>query len=178
MKKIISSTYVKGKKVYLRQMTIDDAKTIVEWRNDPEIQKWMFTQDKLTLEKHLDWFKNRKNRIDFIICDLESGKAIGTVNFINIQEKRAEAGKMLGDKNFWGGGFAKEAFILWLNIGFIDFHFEEIYVKTMSHNLPNIGLNKKLGFTKKESHTKMINSNQEVEILVMNMKKNEFKYLV
>jgi len=177
MDKLISSKFTKGDKVFLRDMTTDDAKNIVKWRNDPAIQKWMFTQDKLTIEGHLNWFKKRENRIDYMICEIEEGTPIGTVNYINIEEKRAEAGKMLGDKSYWGGGYAKEAFILWLNIGFNELNFDEIYVKTMSHNNPNIGLNRKLGFIEKESRTKEITRNQKVEELVMTINKENFKYL-
>lgn len=177
MDKQISTTFTKGHKVFLREMTTDDAEFIVKWRNDPAIQKWMFNQDKLTKEGHLSWFEKRENRIDYIICEAESSKPIGTVNYINIEENRAEAGKMLGDKNYWGGGYAKEAFILWLNIGFNDLGFDHIYVKTMSHNKPNIGLNRKLGFEEKGRRIKEITGNQKIEELIMSINKEKFNYL-
>ena len=177
MDKQIGSGFTKGEKVFLREMFTDDADLIVKWRNDPEIQKWMFNQDILTKEEHLSWFDRRENRIDFMICEVESGKPIGTVNFINIEEDRAEAGKMIGDKNYWGGGYAKEAFILWLNIGFNDLGFEEVYVKTMSQNKPNIGLNLKLGFKEKDRRPKEITGNKKIEELVMSIDKEKFNYL-
>lgn len=177
MDRQISSTIIYGEKVLLREMTIDDAEFIVKWRNDPAIQKWMFNQDKISVEGHISWFKKRKDRMDYIICEAENGRPIGTVNFINIEEKKAEAGKMLGDKNYWGGGYAKEAFILWLNIGFNDLGFEEIYVKTMTHNKSNIGLNSKLGFKEKEIQMKEITDKLKVEVLVMTISKENFKHL-
>jgi len=177
MDKQISSKFTRGDKVFLREMSIHDAEYIVKWRNDPAIQKWMFTQNKLTIEGHLNWFKKRENRIDYIICEIEEGIPIGTVNYINIEDKRAEAGKMLGNKNYWGGGYAKEAFILWLNIGFNELNFDEVYVKTMKHNKPNIGLNRKIGFKEKENRTKEITGHQKVEELVMTINKENFKYL-
>lgn len=177
MDKQISLRFTKGVNVFLREMTTGDAEFIVKWRNDPAIQKWMFKQDELTIEGHLNWFKKRENRIDYIICEAKVGKPIGTLNYINIEDKRAEAGKMLGDKNYWGGGYAKEAFILWLNIGFNELGFDEIYVKTMGHNKPNIGLNRKLGFTEKERRTKKITDNQNIEELVMSVNKKIFNYL-
>lgn len=177
MDKLISTTYLKGEKIFLREMTTDDAEFIVKWRNDPAIQKWMFNQDIITIEGHLNWFEKRENRIDYMICEVESGNPIGTVNFINIEYKRAEAGKMLGDKNYWGGGYAKEAFILWLNIGLNELGFDEIYVKTMSHNKPNIGLNRKLGFEEKGRRMKEITHNQKIEEIVMSIDKEKFNYL-
>lgn len=177
MDKQISNTFTKGDKVFLREITVDDAEFIVKWRNDPAIQKWMFNQEIITKKGHLSWFKKRENRIDYMICEVESSKPIGTVNYINVEEHKAEAGKMLGDKNYWGGGYAKEAFILWLNIGLNDLGFDEIYVKTMSHNKPNIGLNRKLGFEEKERRLKEITGNQKIEELVMSIDKKKFNYI-
>jgi diamine N-acetyltransferase len=143
---------IMGERVYLRKMTEDDALTVVQWRNDPQIKKWMFNQNELSVESHVTWYKKQKysNRHDFIICDRITGKGIGTVNFINIKGRQAEAGKMLGNSNYWGAGYAKEAFRIWLNYGFVELGFEKIYVKTMKNNTPNIKLNKKLGFKIKE----------------------------
>ena len=177
MDKQISSTYTRGEKVFLREMTRDDADYIVKWRNDPAIQKWMFNRDHITKEGHLRWFENRENRIDFMICEVRSDKPIGTVNFTNIEKQKAEAGKMLGDKSYWGGGYAKEAFILLLNIGFNDLGFTEIYIKTMSQNKPNIGLNLKLGFNEINRFPKEVSGNSIVEELVMSIEREEFKYL-
>ena len=38
-------------------MSEEDAPYIVEWRNDPEIKKWMFNQEEITIESHLNWFR-------------------------------------------------------------------------------------------------------------------------
>lgn len=177
MDKQISSKYLTGEKVFLREMKYEDAQFIVKWRNDPEIQKWMFNQNDITVDEHLSWFNKRENRIDYVICSTLEGKPIGTVNFINIEGRRAEAGKMIGEKEFWGGGYAKEAFILWLNIGFHDLKFDEIYVKTMSHNKPNIGLNNKLGFIEKERMNKEISNGKKIIELEMTINKSKFNYL-
>ena len=165
-----------GKKVYLREMSEEDAPYIVSWRNDPEIKKWMFNQEILTLENHYKWFiKFKPNRIDFIICDKKTDQPIGTVNFVNIRKDEAEAGKMLGDKKYWGGGYAKEAFIIWLNIGFNAWGFKRITVKTKKNNIVNIGLNKKLGFIEaKISKLRLKPGNFEEEVVEMEISKSIF----
>lgn len=163
-----------GERVSLRKLTEDDAAAIVQWRNDPEIQKWMFNQNELSIDSHIAWFKKQKheNRLDFIICDRITGEGIGTVNYINIDGDQAEAGKMLGNRKYWGSGYAKEAFRLWLNFGFVELGLEKIYVKTMKNNTPNIKLNQKLGFKLKEEAV-IKYSEVEFKILVMEITKDD-----
>jgi RimJ/RimL family protein N-acetyltransferase len=163
---------IRGKRVFLRPMELDDAADIVRWRNDPEIRKWMFNQDQITLESHLNWFNSHKpNRIDYVICDIENEKPIGTLNFININDKNAEAGKMLGDKKYWGKGYAKEAFKLWIDFGFSDLDFDLITVRTMAENTGNIKLNEKLDFKEVYRGLKKNSLGYEVEIIQMEKRK-------
>lgn len=166
-----------GERVYLRNMLEEDASDIVKWRNDPAIRKWMFNQELLTIEKHLKWFhdKNTLSRIDYVICDNITDKAIGTVNFTNIEKNKAEAGKMLGNKDYWGKGYAKESFLLWLKYGFETLGFNSIYVRTMIDNIPNIKLNEKLGFETKEQ-ARISYSNKTYDILLMELKVEYLKY--
>ncbi|MDG5801025.1 GNAT family N-acetyltransferase [Marinilabiliaceae bacterium ANBcel2] len=171
----LDSIKIYGEKVILRPMEARDAAYIVRWRNDPDIKKWMFNQKELTLEGHLEWFKNVdiSKRIDYVICDIKNGTPIGTVNFKNINESRAEEGKMLGDKSYWGGGFAKESFLLWLNFGFQKLELKEIYIRTFINNIPNIKLNEKIGFIKKEEGVIEVDSVAK-RYIVMKLKNEDF----
>lgn len=162
-----------GKKIFLREMTIDDSKYIVNWRNDDEILKWMFNREKITFDSHIKWFKNRKNRIDYLICEIGTEKPIGSVNFNFLDKEYVEAGKMLGDKKYWGGGYAKEAFILWLNYGFNFLKIKNIYVQTKINNKSNIGLNMNLGFIENKT---MKNKISKEDFIFMSVNKEKFKY--
>ena len=123
-----------------------DSNDVVKWRNNPLILKWMFKKKQIELNDHIEWFKNKKNRLDFIIIDKKLNKSIGTVNFTFLSEKEAEAGKLIGDLNYWGKGYAKEAFNIWINYGFLNLSLKRIIVKSKVDNFGNIALNKKLGF--------------------------------
>lgn len=172
---IIDSVHLTGERIFLRPMTREDSSFIVSWRNDPEIKKWMFNQRPLTIEEHLKWFEKPKpDRLDYVICDKENSLPIGTVNFINMEAKRAEAGKMLGDKNYWGGGFAREAFSLWLNAGFKILKLQTIYVKTMTANTANIKLNEKLGFTAVKTDHVELEGAGKTDVLIMELDKEKF----
>ena len=167
---------IDGERIYLRQMREEDAPYVVKWRTDPEIRKWMFNQEELTMESHMNWFRQRSqsNRVDFVICNKITNECIGTLNVINIENQRAEAGKMLGNKEYWGRGYAKEAFRLWLNYGFENLGFKKIYVRTMINNTPNIKLNEKLGF-KTSEETVVSYNNRTYDVVVMEINQENLR---
>ena len=80
---------------------------------------------------------------------------------------------MLGDKKYWGGGYAKEAFILWLNYGFNFLKIKNIYVQTKINNKSNIGLNMNLGFIENKI---MKNKISKEDFIFMSVNKEKFKY--
>lgn len=161
------SKNLEGSKIFLRPMVLSDAEKIVEWRNNEKILKWMFKKNKISIEEHLKWYKSRKNRYDYIVVDKIKFKPIGTVNYVLNSKNEAEAGKLIGEQDYWGKGYAKEAFRIWINFGFNNLSLKKIIIKTNLNNLKNIRLNLSLGFKK----IKIINENDS-EILLMSIKKN------
>lgn len=154
---------IRTDRLLLRPMRAEDAEYIVKWRNDPDIRKWMFDRECLTIDEHLDWFKNREeNRYDCVFCDLESEKPIGTLNFnVDADSLKAEGGKLLGDKKYRRKGLAKESFVAWLDFGFNKLNLKEVYVNTKVINVPNINLNIKIGFMIEKIYEQKIDGNIE-----------------
>ena len=46
-------------KVNIRQITIDDTKNIVKWRNTPFVLNNFIDQRKITEESHINYYNNR-----------------------------------------------------------------------------------------------------------------------
>ena len=42
-------------------LTIDEKKMILEWRNNLKIKKWMHSKDNISLESHLNFIQTLKN---------------------------------------------------------------------------------------------------------------------
>jgi len=159
---------LEGPKILLRPMVLSDAEKVVEWRNNKDILKWMFKKNKISVEDHKKWFNSRKKRYDYIILDKKKLKPIGTVNYVLNSKNKfvAEAGKLIGEQAYWGKGYAKEAFRIWIDFGFNNLSLKKIIVKTNVKNSKNIGLNLSLGFNK----VKVINESEN-EILLMSITK-------
>ena len=163
---LISKYSIYGERINLRPLKITDTPTIIRWRNDVTIKKWMINQDSISKESHIDWFNSRKNRFDFIIEENKSKKPIGTLNLKLTSKSEAEIGKLIGENSFLGKGYANESSNLLINFAFNNLYLKKLFVYTKTTNQKNINLNKKLGF-KIEQEMK-INSNQVYKMCLKN----------
>jgi RimJ/RimL family protein N-acetyltransferase len=68
------------KGLYLRPATLEDAKTLFEWRNDPQVRAASHDQNKICFEDHLAWLENSLANPDreLYIAE-EDGVSVGTV---------------------------------------------------------------------------------------------------
>lgn len=82
-----------------------------------------------------------------VITTLE-GKPIGALAYLDldVDQKRAELRKLIGDAEFRGTGLAEEATRLWIAYGVNALCLEKIYVSTLQTHINNIKLNEKIGF--------------------------------
>ena len=122
----------------------------VEWMNDPEIIKYLETGGNYTIEK-LDNFlleQESKNILFWAIHIKESKIHIGNIKIdpINFDENSGEYGIMMGDKVYWGKGFAIEASKRIIKYCFDDLKLSSINLGVVEDNFSAIKLYKKLGF--------------------------------
>lgn len=82
-----------------------------------------------------------------IITTLEN-RPIGALAYLDydIDQKRAELRKLIGDPEFRGMGLAEEATRMWIAHGISALNLEKIYVSTLQTHISNIKLNEKIGF--------------------------------
>ena len=68
----------------------DEKKMILEWRNRLDIQKWMYTQNDISLEDHLDFIdslKTIKDKLYFLVK--KDDIYIGVINFTQIKQNES-----------------------------------------------------------------------------------------
>ncbi len=122
----------------------------LNWLNDPEVYKFLETRGNQNMEMLKDFIENQiKNKIAIWAITLKStGKHIGNIKIdpINFKHGFGEYGILMGKKNEWGKGYAKEA-----SIGVIDYFFNEINLRKITlgvvkQNTQAVALYEKLGF--------------------------------
>lgn len=147
----MSEEYLQGEKIYLRPMTVEDTDRIVGWRNNPRVRKNFIYQKPFTREGHLKWIRDRVDTgevIQFIICEQETDRPVGSVYFRDISEEhhRAEYGIFIGEDDAVGKGIGSETCRLACEYGFRVEKWHKIILRALSDNKAAIRSYEKTGF--------------------------------
>ncbi len=135
-----------------------EKKMILEWRNHTNNRKWMFNQNIILLDNHLNFIESLKeNSNSFYWLVIKEGTPIGGINLIHLQSdnKSAEIGYFL-DPDQQGGGLGLE-FVY----NAICFAFEVIGLETITGNVMDDNkiayiLDSFMGFKYKKEYTSIM----------------------
>ena len=112
------SIVIKSKRCYLRELSVnDDLNSYLYWMqtpsNNPFIRSATLSYDLNQLKNFINTCNNRSDVNLFGIFTNVDKVHIGNIKFdeINYLNKSATFGILIGDKDFRGKGFAKEAII-------------------------------------------------------------------
>lgn len=139
--------------IYLRPMTVEDADQIVEWRNTPAVRTRFIYQAPFTREGHLHWMHTcveTGNVVQFMICEEESHRALGSVYIRDIDRthNKAEYGIFIGESDARGRGIGTAAAKLMLRYCFEEERLHRVYLRVFADNWQAIASYEKAGFLK------------------------------
>jgi ribosomal-protein-alanine N-acetyltransferase len=146
-----SSLVLNTERLILEPLSLKHAtQKYVNWLNDPEVYKYLETRGGQTIEKLKSYINHlTKNKVlIWAIIDKVSNIHIGNIKIDPINEihKFGEYGILIGDKEYWGKGFAREASEEVLNYFFKNNYLRKINLGVVEKNIEAINLYKKLGF--------------------------------
>jgi len=123
-----------------------DKKILEEWVNDKYGRHFLLSMTRATTCSIEELISLEQNIIGIIT--LKDGKPIGTVAFLNHDSvnRKAELRKLIGDSEYRGKGYGKEATKYWIKYGFEILKLQKIYLNTTETNFHNIKINEELGF--------------------------------
>ncbi len=132
-----------GQQIFLRKMEIDDTDDIVRWRNSEEVRSRFLYQEPFTREKHLDWIENKVNKglvVQMMICEKETGRAIGSAYFRDIDHAnhKAEYGLFIGESDSRVKGIGFETTRLMLRYGFEELNLHRVHARVLSDNIVSL----------------------------------------
>lgn len=139
-------------KIFLRAIELDDYKTSLAWRQDPEIWNMVVGRRYFVSEEaEKQWVAkagNSSNNLKLAICDKATGTYIGNIYLSNIDffNKSASLALLIGNKSYWGAGFGREAILLILQHAFYDLGLERIESRQLLDNKGSIRVHEKCGF--------------------------------
>jgi len=133
-------------------MCMDDAHLYKSWINDLEVGINLgATPQILTLEKEkevLERITKSESSYSFAIIEKKNDRLIGSISLmcVDLINRRAMLGIVIGDKNYWNGGFGTEATGLMLDYGFNILNLNSVYLNVFSYNKRGIRCYEKCGF--------------------------------
>ncbi len=146
-----------GEKIKLKPIDSTHTDKIVHWRNNKEVVKNFIYQEKLTVEGHEKWMREKVKTgkvIQFIIYEKEEGREIGSAYFRDIhwEKREAEYGIFIGEDWARGGkGYGTETAEKMVEYAFNQLRLRRVYLRVIDTNERAIRSYEKAGFLKIEN---------------------------
>lgn len=139
-------------RVYLRALEPDDYKASIKWRKDDDIWNMLggpkyFVSEAYERKWVEDAIFNPKD-LKLAICLTENDRYIGNVYMtdINNLNRSCTSHILIGEKDCWGKGYAKEALMLAINFMFNERNIHRIQAFILESNTQSLKMHEKCGY--------------------------------
>ena len=143
---------LQGQRIALRNLLPTDVNSrYLSWLLDKDINRLMAPNlpTKLSeLRQYYRRIKSSKDAMIFAIVLIKNNKHIGnvTLQHINMKERSATFGLLIGDKKYWNKGYGKEATNLVLSYGFFILGLQKVFGPASYHHKVSLKLLRGLRF--------------------------------
>lgn len=142
-----------GTRLYLRPFaTADLSDAYLAWLNDPEVTRYLEVgrepETLVSVREYVRRFEQSSTDLLFAIVDRESDRHIGnvTLNSIRPHHGTADTGLLIGERSFWGKGYATEAWYLVASHAFNALALHKLIAGSCVANRASIAALKHVGF--------------------------------
>lgn len=167
---------IEGKYVRLEEVCPKYFPKVIEWRNNPENNRFLNQPFKLTMELQQKWYEekylNDLTQGLFIIIDKENSVAFATMGYTNydLNEKICITGRLLvGEHEYKGSKKWEEGIFLFNDYIYNRLKVNIMYAHVVVENIASIKWHLKWGYTKNCKQIRFAN-----ELEVNGMKQSEY----
>ena len=139
-------------RVYLRALEPDDYKVSVKWRKDDQIWDMLGGPKYFVSEAYeKKWVEDtifNSREVKLAVCLLGSDKYIGNVYMTDINQinRSCTSHVLIGDKAYWGQGYAREALMLAIDYMFNERNMHRIQAHVLESNQASLKMHQKCGY--------------------------------
>lgn len=134
----------------LRDMIIEDAEKVLNWRNRPEIADVMFTNDLIAWDDHLAWMSRAladSSARYWVVEHADRPVGVASLNDINLRHRRCSWAYYIGEPDTPGPvGLSVEFEVM--AIVFDDMGFNRLISEVLASNQRVVALHENVGFVK------------------------------
>lgn len=135
-----------GKEFRVRPMREDDLEEVLRWRNYPDIRRFMYTQNEISVSEHKAWYMRmmEDDHNHLLLVVVNGADRVGFVKFTADDNGNANWGFYTAPEAPRGTGrcLAKAA----LDYAFNQLGFNKIFGEVITSNEHSVALHRKLGF--------------------------------
>ena len=144
---------IRTPRLIIKSLQVDDiSNNYIEWLNDVEVNKYLETRFQVQSYESCVEFVNRKQEDEseelLGVFTKNNNKHIGNCKLGDIKKfhHTAEISYLIGDKSYWGSGYATEIVSHVIQYGFENLGLEKIIAGCYELNISSINVLKKNGF--------------------------------
>jgi ribosomal-protein-alanine N-acetyltransferase len=145
--------FLSGNKLFLRVINEKDLEgRYFDWLNDCEVTKYLetgfFPNSSENMLKYFNDVGRNVNNVLLAIIDAKTNKHIGNIRLgpINWIHRNAFLGIIVGEKEFWGKGYATESIKLMVEYGFDRLNLHKISAGVNNYNTASLKAFERVGF--------------------------------
>jgi len=134
------------------------------WRNMPEVAKYMYTEDHITEDQQIQWYQKIKNEPSQKYWVIEyDGTSVGLVSLYNIKPafKTCYWAFYLGNSSIRGAGIGSKVEYNMLKKVFEEMQFNKLLCEVFTSNESVIKMHEKFGFRREAYFREHIYKNNE-----------------
>ncbi len=175
---------LRGPRIKLVPIKREYIESFLKWVNDPEITQYLIMYRPITRMAEEDWIESLREdneSIHFSIVIFHENKLeklIGNcgLNNINWKDRIAEAGIVIGEKEYHNKGYGTEALNILLEYGFNTVNLNRIELLVYEYNTRAIKSYKKVGFVEEGRKRQFIwNDGKYYDALIMSILAKEWE---
>jgi len=170
-----------GDNVYLSPISLDDVEKYAEMVNDIKVSVglgYLSYTNIIDFESEKEFLISVKKEKMFAVRLLENDDLLGNIGFnsVDLLNRTATIGIMLGNPNYQRKGYGIEAVKLILDYGFSFLNLRNISLSVFEYNEPAYNLYKKVGFKEVGRLRKALEiMGKTYDVIILDMLKEEFQ---
>ncbi len=176
-----------GDQIRLRAVEKEDLPFFVKWLNDPEVRRGLALTMPLSLAEEEEWFANMLKQSPFehpLAIEIQPNPKkeewifVGNCGFIGIdwQNRLAEMGIHIGEKEYWNQGFGTKAILLLMKHGFENLNLHRLWLRVFETNQRAIRSYENAGFTLEGKYREaQYFEGKYVDVMIMSVLRTEWQ---
>ena len=141
---------IRGEKVILRAIELEDLERCHRWMNDPDVTQFLSTRFPLSLQQERKWIEQERDPMRDLALAIETleGVHIGNCGLhgIHAVDRSAGLGISIGEKSHWSQGYGTDAMLTLCGFGFGQMNLHRIWLYVFDFNARGIRCYEKCGF--------------------------------